>query len=194
MQLTGPIKSHVSNRGVSPDGFLSETVAWARTAPGEIFAPNHDEQDVFNRLKPVLAPDGWTSLLHRTAGLLECLRCLGGFESSWNWNCGVDTTNATSMRNIEGRETGIFQVSFDSLRLDDAANTGDDLRQCVMKYCGALDINKFLDRMKSDHVFALEYGSRLLRNNFYWDGPIARHEIDLYLNREVVAQFMVLLK
>jgi len=125
--------------------------------------------------------------------MLELLRVLAGFESSWNWNCGVDTTNATSMRNIEGRETGIFQVSFDSLRLDDVANTGDDLHQCVMKYCGALDIHRFLDEMKSNHTFALEYGARLLRNSFFWDGPIKRHEIDAFLSRSAVAEFQPLL-
>jgi hypothetical protein len=184
-------KARVLNRGVAPDSFLTELVEWGRGASDEIFAPNDDPQDVFDRLRPILGP--WTSLLHRRCGLLECLRCLAGFESAWNWNEGVDTTNHTSMRNIEGRETGIFQVSFDSLRLDDAANTGDDLHQCVMKYCGALDIHKFLDLMKGNHAFALEYGARLLRNNFYWDGPIKRHEIDSSLSRDAVKEFEALL-
>lgn len=184
-------KRRVLNRGVPPDSFLREEVAWGRTAPDEIFAPNNDPEDVFNRLAPILGP--WTSPLHRRAALLECQRCLAGLESSWNWNEGVDITNASSMRNIEGRETGIFQVSFDSLRLDDIQGTGDDLHQCVMKYCGALDIHKFIDLMKSNHTFALEYGARLLRNNFYWDGPIKRHEIDRWLSREAVKEFEALL-
>lgn len=183
--------SPVANRGTPPQSFINQLVEWARTAPDDIFAPNDDPEDVFNRLRPILGP--WESLIHRRAAMLELLRCLAGFESSWNWREGVDTTNATSMRNIEGRETGIFQVSFDSLRLDDALNTGDDLHQCVMRYCGALDIHKFIDLMKLDHVFALEYGSRLLRNNYSWDGPIKRHEIDKYLNREAVTEFKNLL-
>lgn len=184
-------KARVSNRGVPPDSFLTELVEWGRKAPEEIFAPNNDPEDVFTRIAPILGP--WTSRFHRRCGLLELLRCLAGFESSWKWNEGVDTTNQTSMRNIEGRETGIFQVSFDSLRLDDSKNTGDDLHQCVMKYCGALDIHKFLDLMKSNHTFALEYGARLLRNNFYWDGPVKRHEIDPWLSRASVAEFQTLL-
>lgn len=183
------IKSAVKGRGVPPDSFLAELIAWGKTAPDEIFLPNQDPEDVFIRLAPILGP--WKSLAHRRAAMMECLRCLGGFESSWNWNEGVDTTNATSMRNIEGRETGIFQVSFDSLRLDESATTGDDLHQCVMKYCGALDIHRFLDLMKSNHSFALEYGARLLRNNFYWDGPIKRHEIDSSLNRDAVQEFLL---
>lgn len=185
------IFTKVSNRGVPPQKFIEELVLWGRTAPDEIFAPNRDPEDVFNRLAPLLGP--WESPLHRRAAMLELLRCLAGFESSWNWKEGVDTTNATSMRNIEGRETGIFQVSFDSLRLDDEKNTGDDLHQCVMKYCGALDIHKFLDLMKSNHVFALEYCARLLRNSFFWDGPIKRHEIDQWLKREAVKEFETLL-
>jgi len=183
--------SKVSNRGIPPRSFIDELVEWGKTAPEEIFAPNNDPEDVFNRLKPLLGP--WESPLHRRCAMLELLRCLAGFESSWNWKEGVDTTNATSMRNIEGRETGIFQVSFDSLRLDDAQETGDDLHRCVMRYCGALDICKFLDLMKSNHVFAFEYASRLLRNNYFWDGPIKRHEIDQWLDRDAVNEFKILL-
>lgn len=184
-------QSEVSNRGRPPMSFLRDLISWGNLAPEEIFAPNNDSEDVYNRLKPILGP--WESPLHRRASMLELLRCLAGFESSWNWNEGVDTTNPTSMKNIEGRETGIFQVSFDSLKLDDILNTGDDLHQCVMKYCGALDIHKFIDLMKSNHIFALEYGSRLLRNSFFWDGPIKRHEIDKWLNREAVQEFKVAL-
>ncbi len=191
MRITGAIKSPVFNRGVAPDSFLQELIEWGRTAPDDIFAPNNDPEDVYDRLRPILGP--WSGPLHRRAAMVELLRCLAGFESSWNWKEGVDTTNATSMRNIEGRETGIFQVSFDSLRLDDAKNAGDDLRQCVLKYCGALDIHKFLDQMKFGHIFALEYCARLLRNNYFWDGPIKRHEIDSSLSREAVVQFMNLL-
>jgi hypothetical protein len=184
-------KHPVRGQGPPPDSFLNELVPWARSAPEEIFAPNRDPEDVFNRLAPLLGP--WRSPLHRRAAMCELLRCLGGFESSWDWNEGVDTTNKTSMKNIEGRETGIFQVSFDSLRLDDSEHTGDDLHQCVMKYCGALDIHKFLDLMKTNHVFALEYAARLLRNSFFWDGPITRHEIDSSLYRPAVEEFMELL-
>jgi hypothetical protein len=98
------------------------------------------------------------------------------------------------MRLITGRETGIFQVSYDSLQLDGIAGTGNDLHQCVRKFCDdTLDIQKFLDRMKINHIFALEYAARLLRNNFYWDGPIKRHEIDSSLSRAAVAEFMALL-
>src|SRR5207237_5336300 len=113
---------------------------------------------------------------------LELLRCLAGFESSWNWKEGVDTTNATSMRLITGRETGIFQVSYDSLGLDLAGpDTVDDLHQCVRRHCGTLAIQSFLDQMKSNHEFAMEYAARLLRNSFFWDGPLKRHEIDSWL-------------
>lgn len=181
----------VANRGTPPQAFLNELIAWGRIAPDEIFAPNNDPEDVFLRLAPILGP--WESLLHRKAAMLELMRVLAGFESSWNFNEGVDTTNATSMRNIMGRETGIFQVSFDSLGLDDAKNTGDDLYQCVMAYCGALDVHKFIDRMKTNHLFALEYGARLLRNSFYWDGPVKRHEIDPWLSRDAMREFMGML-
>lgn len=192
-RLTGPITKEVSNRGRCQDSDLLELTDWIRQAPSEIFMVNNDPEDVYNRLKPILAPGGWRSLTHRKAAMAECLRVLGCFESGWNWKEGVDTTNRTSMNYIMGQETGVFQVSFDSVRLDDAKNTGDDLYQCILKYCGTLDVHKFIDLMKTDHHFALEYCARLLRNNYTWDGPILRHEIDKWLDRDAVAQFEVML-
>lgn len=182
----------VHNRGMPPSAFINEMIAWLKHAPEEIFAPNADPEDVYNRLAPLLGP--WKSPLHRRAAMGELLRCLGGFESSWNWKCGVDTTNKTSMRLITGQETGIFQVSFDSLGLDLVGpDRVDDLHQCVRKYCGTLNVQAFIDKMKADHLFAFEYCARLLRNSFYWDGPIKRHEIDSSLSKAAVAELLTFL-
>src|SRR5260221_9186528 len=86
-------KQRVLNRGVPPDGFLNELVAWGRMAPDEIFAPN-PHADVYSNVVGVLGP--WQDLRHRRAAMLEVMRVLAGFESSWDWNAGVDTTNPTS--------------------------------------------------------------------------------------------------
>lgn len=183
----------VKGRGSPPPAFMDELVRWGRSAPNEIFAPNKDAEDVFNRLAPLLGP--WKSPLHRRAAMCELLRVLAGFESSWRWDCGVDKTNKTSMRLITAQETGIFQVSYDSLGLDMAGDDRDnDLHRCVMRYCGDLRIQTFIDRMKTDHVFAFEYAARLLRNSYYWDGPIKRREIDSSLSREAVTELMEELK
>ena len=145
---------------------------------------------MFPRLAAVLGP--WTSPLHRRAAMLELLRVLGGFEASWHWREGVDVTNATSVRNRVGQETGVFQVSYDSLNLDNPAT--HELRACVQRYLGAApSIDGFLAMMKTNHAFAFEYAARLLRNNFLWDGPIKRHEVDPWLSRAAVAHFMTLL-
>lgn len=171
--------------------FLAELVSWARAAPEEIFAPNDDKEDVFNRLAPLLGP--WVSPLHRRAAECELLYCLGSFESSLKWGEGVDTTNATSMRIITGQETGIFQVSYDSLGLDCTDGSPDDLHECVMRYLGTLNVHAFIDGMKSNHFLALEYCARLLRNSYFWDGPIKRHEIDSSISRAAVKEFQSLL-
>jgi len=190
--LFNATKRRVRDRGAPPDAFLAELLAWAKDAPEEIFAPNTDPEDVMDRLAPILGP--WTSPLHRRAAMCELLRVLAGFESSWNWKEGVDKTNATSQRLITAQETGIFQVSYDSLGLDLAGNDhSDDLHRCVLRHCDSLQVQIFIDRMKTDHVFALEYAARLLRNSFYWDGPIKRHEIDSSLSRDAVQEFQRLL-
>src|SRR5271167_431470 len=86
-------KQHVANRGVPPNDFLDELVAWGKQAPDEIFAPN-TQSDVYSSVFNTLGP--WQGIPHRRAVMLEVLRVLAGFESSWNWNEGVDTTNVTS--------------------------------------------------------------------------------------------------
>lgn len=184
----------VKGRGRPPKTFLDELVAWAKTAPNDIFDVNAEPGDVMGRLLPILGP--WegkvgsaTRLLHRKCCMLELLRCLGGFESSWNWNEGVDRTNKTSMRLIEGQETGIFQVSYDSLRLEKKT---DILRTLLMRN-GIKNPPEFIHAMKSNHALALEYCARLLRISFLWDGPIKRHEIDSSLSRAAVAEFKSIL-
>jgi hypothetical protein len=58
-------KQHVANRGVPPNDFLDQLVAWGKQAPDEIFAPNtHSDvhSSVFNTLGP------WQSIPHRRVG------------------------------------------------------------------------------------------------------------------------------
>ncbi len=177
-------KAHVLNRGVPPDSFLEQIVEWAKSAPEDIFLPNANA-DVYSAIRPVLGP--WSSIEHRRAAMLEVMRVHGGFESSWNWNEGVDTTNQTSMSHLSGQETGLWQVSFDSTSLGNFA-----MRPFAEAH--GIDIPaKFITEMKADHPLAIEYYARLLRVNVKWAGPILRHEIDRWLSRDAVAEFQSLL-
>lgn len=72
-------KRKVFNRGVPPDSFLDELVAWGKTAPDEIFAPN-TVVDIYSNVVGVLGP--WQGINHRRAAMLEVMRVLAGFESS----------------------------------------------------------------------------------------------------------------
>lgn len=175
----GVLKSRVHNRGRPPDSFLEELVAWARSAPGELFAPNA-EPDVYASVKPSLGP--WRDDRHRRAVMLEVMRVLAGFESSWNWNAGVDTTNPTSTT-PETIEAGAWQISANS------RSFGDDLKVLVRAKVGSFDGNDFQRHMKADHLFAMEYTSRLLRHTVRHHGPVKRHEIDPWLRRDAVATF-----
>jgi len=184
------LKSKVKDRKPVPDSFLDELVAWGRTAPDEIFAPNSEPHDVMPLLKPILGP--WDSLLRRKCAMLELLRCLGGFESSWNWNEGVDKTNQHSQTHIEGEETGIFQVSYDSLWLE---KNGTTLSDCLRRHgVNPITVREFIDTMKSDHTLALEYAARLLRISYLWDGPIKRGEINSSLSPDAVAELQTLMQ
>ncbi len=117
--------------------------------------------------------------------MLEIMRVLAGFESSWDWNEGVDTTNPGS-NTPDTMEAGAWQVSYNSVVF------GHDLR-VLCDSRGITNGTKFQAVTKADHPFAMEYIARLLRHTCQHNGPVKRHEIDPWLKRESVGEFMQLL-
>jgi hypothetical protein len=74
-------KQKVHNRGRPPDSFLNELVDWGMTAPETIFQKN-DKFDFYSSVVQELGP--WQNDMHRRTAMLEVLRVLGAFESSWD--------------------------------------------------------------------------------------------------------------
>src|ERR1700722_10787500 len=177
-------KQHVSNRGVAPDDVLEQLVTWGRRSPDEIFAPN-PFSDVYSSVVNTLGP--WEGIPHRRAVMLEVLRVLAGFESSWNWNEGADTTNATSIT-PNTMEAGAWQVSANAM------DFGQELRDLVLANVGSLDGTAFQKAMKQNHPLAIEFIARLLRRTTHHNGPVLRHEIDPWLRRNAVAEFQALMQ
>ncbi|WP_295525891.1 M15 family metallopeptidase [uncultured Pseudacidovorax sp.] len=176
-------KQHVYNRGIAPDAFLDELIAWGKEAPEEIFAPNA-YSDIYSSVKNTLGP--WQSNDHRRAVMLEVLRVLGGFESSWRWDAGPDTTNPASNTPLT-EEAGLWQVSADSMAL------GPELKQLAQQAAGSTDPLAFQQAMKANHRFAIEYTARLLRRTTHHHGPVRDHKIDAWLRKDAVQEFMRLL-
>ena len=172
-------KSVVHNRGTPPDSFLNELIDWAIAAPDEIFTRNTNH-DIYSNIVGDLGP--WTGLLHRKAAMLEVLRVLGGFESSWDWTAGVDTTNPNSNTPCT-EEAGIFQCSGNSMSFDSS------LKQLLVQATGVSDCDTFRSETKSNHKFAIEYCARLIRFTVNHHGPIKRREINPWLSRDAVAEF-----
>jgi hypothetical protein len=129
-------KKKVLNRGIPPDSFLDELVAWGKTAPDEIFAPN-SVADVYSNVVSTLGP--WQGIHHRRAVMLEVMRVLAGFESSWDWNAGADVTNPTSVTPAT-IEAGAFQVSANSMAF------GPELKSLVQAKVGSTDGDSFQKR------------------------------------------------
>ncbi len=185
-------KARVLNRGVPPDSFLTQIVEWGHDAKDEVFALNNNPSDIYGYVREQLGPwrgepGGKEWFLHRKAVVCEVARVHAGFEASWNWKEGVDTTNQTSMSNKSGQETGVFQVSFNSVFLSDGA---------MEEFADANGIDsadKFILAMKENHTLAIEYYARLIRVNCKWAGPIIRREINRWLSRAAVAEFETLL-
>lgn len=80
------LKQEVLNRGIPPDTVLDKLISWGKSAPDEIFAPNQSH-DIYSAVAAVLGP--WNGPKHRRAAMLEVMRVLAGFESSWDWNTGT---------------------------------------------------------------------------------------------------------
>ncbi len=176
-------KERVHGRGVPPDKFLGQLVAWGKTAPDEIFVPN-SAHDIYSNVFSALGP--WQGPGHRRAVMLEVMRVLAGFESSWNWNEGRDVNNATSVT-PDTIEAGAWQVSANSMSF------GQELKNLVLAKTGSLDGNNFQRAMKQNHLLAMEYIARLLRRTDNHNGPVKRHEIDSWLRKDAVTEFLDLL-
>ena len=172
--------SPVYNRGRPSTGFLEELLAWGRGADDAIFAVN-DRYDVYSSIHGVLGP--WSGLNHRKAAMLETLRVLGGFESSWDWQAGRDRSNPSSVAPCT-MEAGIFQCSGDSMNFDRS------LRLLLQRHSGGLaDCDTFRETTRANHAFAIEYCARLLRFTTRHHGPILRREIHAWLRRDAVREF-----
>lgn len=193
-------KAKVFNRGVPPDAFLRELVGWARQAPDEIFAPNDNPGDIYAAITPELGSFGADNLPARKAAMLEVMRVLAGFESSWDWNEGVDTTRVAADTD-ENAEAGAWQVSADSLAF------GADLKALVRARVGNPTGVAFQRAMKSDHALAMEYVARLMRHTTRHNGPLYRdrskikaalrgpeHSIYPWLRRSSAAEFEQMLR
>lgn len=176
-------KQHVFNRGVPPNAFLDQLVTWGKNAPDEIFVRN-PFSDIYSSIFNTLGP--WQDNLHRRAVMMEVMRVLAGFESSWDWNAGVDTTNPTSNTPITA-EAGAWQVSANAI------NFGQELKDPVLDQVGTLDGIAFQKAMKLNHPLAMEFVARLLRRTTHHHGPVLRHEIDQWLRRDAVAEFQALM-
>ena len=114
------------------------------------------------------------------------MRVLAGFESSWNFNEGRDTTNPHS-NTPDTAEAGAWQVSANAM------NFGQELKDLVLANVGTLDGNDFQRAMKQNHPLAIEFVARLLRRTTHHHGPVLRHEIDPWLRRNAVAEFQALM-
>jgi hypothetical protein len=190
----------VFNRGSPKPAFLQELVAWGKTAPEAIFADQPgNEKDIYASVTEELGPFG--DITHRKACMLEVMRVLAGFESSWDFNEGIDTSRV-SEDTPQNSEAGAWQVSADSLAV------GKDLKDLVKREAGTLDGIEFQRAMKSNHPLAMEYIARLMRHTRMANGPLYKgtersklsqrvrgQEQSIYpwLSREAVAEFQAFL-
>jgi hypothetical protein len=171
--------------GSPPNSFLDQLIDAINPLPDEVFAKN-DRTDIYTVMEGALGP--YTGILHRKAVMCEVLRVQAAFESSWNWNEGVDVNNHHSMTHIEGQETGAFQVSADSMAFDQS------LRDCVDRALGSHEPLVFISGMKANHALAVEYCTRLLRFNTTWCGTINDHsQVVAHVRPDAVAEFQTFL-
>lgn len=186
--------SKVLNRGTPPPAFIDEMIAWARTAPITLFERNA-VKDIYSKVIPELGP--YSDLIHRKAVMLEVLRVLAGFESSWDWKEGVDTSRLGS-DTPENSEAGAWQVSYDARYLSPS------LKDFLIQRSISNGV-QFQQVTKFDRPFAMEFVTRILRINTKHNGPLYKgdernairsslrgeeHSIYPWLNRDAVQEFI----
>jgi hypothetical protein len=177
------LRSKVYNRGKPPITFLDTLISWGAHKPESMFAPNA-AHDIYASVSSVLGP--WQNNLHRRAVMIEVMRVLAGFESSWDWNAGVDVSNPTSITPTT-IEAGAWQVSANSMDIS------PELKAMVVGRIGTTDGNAFQAAMKSDHDLAMDYVAVLLRHTVNHHGPVKHHKIDPWLRKDAVAETLALL-
>jgi hypothetical protein len=176
-------KAGVDKQGQPPDSFLADLVQFGQTAPDEIFEAD-PFNDVYSLLLPSLGP--WDSLLTRKAAMLEAMRVTAGFESSWNYSLGRDTT--AGPETPEEMEAGAWQVSYNSINLDPTGS--------LKAFSAANGVDgpmTFQQQIKANHQFDIEYTARLLRFSTRWDGPMNRGWVAQWVSRASMAEFQTLL-
>lgn len=176
-------KQKVFNRGRPPDSFLNQLIDWGRIAPAEVFAKNN-KYDIYSSVVQRLGP--WQGDLHRRAVMLEVLRVLGGFESSWDWNAGRDISNPTSNTACT-EEAGIFQCSGNSMAFSPT------LKALLLSTGADGACKSFITTTKQNHTFAIEYCARLIRFTTKHHGPIKGMHIHPWLRRDAVQEFQAFL-
>lgn len=184
--MSKQIYTPVANRGIPPFSFIEETVAAMKELPDRLFQRNADPDDIYDVVYPQLGPyakDG-QFIPHRKACMCEVLRVLGGFESSWNWSEDYDHSNANE-DTLPEMSAGIFQISYDSAREAEL--------KMILHEWNIGTAKEFRRQMIVNHFFAIEYTVQLLRLNTKHNGPIKRREINPWLKRECVEEFLELL-
>lgn len=173
-------RTSVEDQGRPPVAFLAELVEWGRVAYDDIFAPNPVQgwADIYNKVKPELGP--YTRPLHRRAVMLEVMRVLAGFESSWDWTEGVDTSRlgATTPENAEA---GAWQVSYDSRHLNIELSV-------LLSVNNITDGVTFQRVMKFNHRLAMDYVSRMMRYNTLHNGPLYKGDERLKIRKKLRAE------
>jgi hypothetical protein len=176
----------VFNRGSAPDNFLQTCISVVAGLPDEVFAVNAND-DIYALLFPTLGPwDG--TVIQRKAAMLEAMRVHAGFESSWIFGLGLDTTNPDSVNDPRQAEAGAFQISFDSLDLDPSGG----LATCLARYGTVSGPETFQTLMKATPALQVEYYARLVRIGIQWAGPLIDpppNSIIPWLSRDAMAAF-----
>jgi hypothetical protein len=173
---------------VPPTAFLDALIDWGRGAPDEIFSPK-GTNEIYVTVLHYLGP--YDNVMHRRAVMLEVMRVLAGHESEWNWRQGVDSRPQAEVKTALTTEAGAWQVSANSMAL------APELRHLVHTRVGSTDPIKFQHAMKKDHVLAMEYIARSLRNRIDTHGPVVRctkttppRGIGSNLSRDAVKEFL----
>lgn len=176
----------VYNRGTVPLTLVKDIIEAVRAEPDSVFAPN-GSYDVYSSVAAQLGP--YESIKHRRAVMANVMMVEAGFESSWNYHDGRDTTaNNTSACTSEA---GLYQTSGN---MNTYLEPRQELIDLQAKYCRSTTCTEFRRcTMEPVKPFVHAHFMRATRITVKHWGPIKRKEINPWLSRACVKEVEALL-
>jgi hypothetical protein len=167
-----------SKRGTPKKDVVEEIIEYVSEMPDSDFSVNA-KYDIYSHMAPKFS-EYTKGIKKRRALMAAVLTNLAGWESTWDWNEGIDTTNISSTKSKCSEEAGLLQTSGDAMNFDKSLVRL--FESSCKAYTKGTKCDRFIACSKdpgANHRFTVIFTAMLLRHTTNHHGPIKRKS-DVY--------------